>query len=270
MAGTSNAHANANATPDASKPLPSGGVAAWVNRWRITARLYEPLWRQRSLSILTLGAFSTARELDTLHAWLAPLENLTVLDVGCSAGLYARTLARAGARVTAIDNSPAFVREAARLSARDGVSVSTMVADAHALPFADAGFDAVVVGATLNELADPARALRECARVLRPGGRLFFMFARQAGPLGRPLQALLALGGLRFPAPTQLDAWSQAAGFVPIRLEVRGPVALALYGLGAGVPPVAQTSLMPGYEHPTPRRNRRFNWERKLNERADG
>src|SRR3712207_7521227 len=45
-------------------------------------------------------------------------------------------------------------------------------ADAHSLPFADEGFSGAVCGGTLNELANPASALRETSRLLEPGGRL--------------------------------------------------------------------------------------------------
>lgn len=246
--------------------VPGGGAAAWVNGWRLTARAYEPLWRRRSVGLLTLGAFTTARELKTLLAWTAPAAGAEALDLGCSAGLYARTLAAAGARVHALDASRPFLEEAARLAAREGVRLTLVEGDAHALPFPDRRFDVVAVGATLNELADPPRALAEIARVLRPGGRAWFMYARRAGPLGRPLQALMGWGGLRFPEPADLDAWALGAGLVPVRSEQRGAVALALYASGGGTPPVAATSPSPGWEGPTPRRNRRFNWERRLDD----
>ena len=274
MAGTSDAapgSPGAAGTPGAivdGRPprgsVPGGGAAAWLNGWRLTAKAYEPLWRHRSVGLLTRGAFSTARELRTLLAWTAPVAGTEVLDVGCSAGLYARTLAAAGANVHALDASRPFLEEAARLAARDGVGLTLVQGDAHALPFPDDRFDVVVVGATLNELADPRRALGEVARVLRPAGRAWFMFARRAGPLGRPLQALMGWGGLRFPEPTDLDAWARGADLVPIRAEERGAVVLALYGMGGGAPAVAATSPSPGWEGPTPRRNRRFNWERRL------
>ena len=49
------------------------------------------------------------------------------------------------------------------------------VADVHDLPFADASFDAVLMFHTLTYAERPARALEECARVLRPGGRLVLL-----------------------------------------------------------------------------------------------
>jgi len=237
---------------------PPRGAAARVNAWSLTARAYEPLWRRRSLALLTWGAFGTERELTALRAWLDPLGGTAALDVGCSAGLYARTLAAAGARVHALDASAAFLAEARRRAEVDGVELTLVRADAHALPYRDGGFDRVAVGATLNELADPASAVAEIGRVLRPGGRAWFMYVRRAAPLGRPLQALLGLGGLRFPEPKELDAWAAAAGLHAIRSEQRGPVVLALYGRGSGAPPVAASSLSLGWAGlPSRRRARR-------------
>jgi ubiquinone/menaquinone biosynthesis C-methylase UbiE len=213
--------------------IPWGGLVAWVNRWPLTARLYEPLWRHRSLGILTAGHYSTARELATMCAWGGPLAGARVLDLGCSAGLYARTLAAAGAEVSALDQSPAFLREAARLALAAGVAFELVQGDAHALPYPDGAFDLVVVGASLNEFADPPRAFREVARVLAPEGRLWLMYARRARGVGGMLQGLMRLATLRFPDPMEVDSYADDAGLTKVRSEVRGPVALALYRRGA-------------------------------------
>jgi SAM-dependent methyltransferase len=236
---------------------PHGGAAARVNAWRVTARAYEPLWRHRSVGLLTGGAFSTARELATLQAWTSPRPGTVALDLGCSSGLYARTLAAAGAQVHALDTSRAFLLEAGRRAAAEGLTLTLVQGDAHALPYRPASFDLVALGATLNELAQPERAVAEIGRVLRPGGRAWFMFVARAGRLGRPLQSLLGLGGLRFPEPTDLDAWAATAGLVAIRAERRGPLVIALYGRGAGAPPVAASAPGTGWVGPTPPRRRR-------------
>jgi SAM-dependent methyltransferase len=208
-------------------------LVAWINRWTLTARLYEPLWRHRSLGILTAGQYTTTRELATMRAWTAPLAGARALDLGCSAGLYARTLAAAGAEVSALDQSPAFLREAARLAAADGVAIELVLGDAHALPYRDGAFDLVAIGASLNEFADPPRAFREVARVLAPEGRVWLMYARRAHGLGGLLQTLMRPATLRFPDPLEVDTYASDAGLTLVRSEIRGPVALALYRRGA-------------------------------------
>ncbi len=247
--------------------VPGRGPAGWLNGWTLTARVYEPWWRQRSLELLTRGATTTARELTTLQAWLAkalgpgaealpsaPLTGRRVLDVGCSSGLYTRTLAAAGADVVALDASRAFLLEARRRATAAGLDPVFVEADAHALPFVDDAFDAVVLGATLNELGDPERALAGFARVLRPGGVLWLMYVDRARGLARAGQAAGERVGLRFPDPVAVDGWAHAAGLTPWRSEARGPVRFASYRLGAGLPPVALSSPSPGWEGgpPTP------------------
>ena len=106
---------------------------------------------------------------------LALADGARALDLGCGTGVAARALARrsGGAlRVTGIDQSPDFIAAARRFAAEEGVAPEFRVADAHAPPFADASFDAVVAHTLLSHAADPARVLAEARRVLAPGGRL--------------------------------------------------------------------------------------------------
>ncbi|MCW2615571.1 MAG: Methyltransferase type 11 [Frankiales bacterium] len=121
-----------------------------------------------------------------------------VLEVGCGAAQGARWLAAAGARVTAFDVSFGQLLESRRLDARSGVAVPRVVqADAQRLPFRAAAFDLVVSAfGGFPFVADSARAMRECARVLRPGGRLVFsvthpvrwVFPDDPGPRGLTVQ----------------------------------------------------------------------------------
>lgn len=90
------------------------------------------------------------------------------LDVGAGSGFLTEELLRRGARVTAVDASPAMVDELRRRFP----GLDARVADAERLPFADAGFDAVLANMCLHHVERPAVALGEMARVLRPGGRL--------------------------------------------------------------------------------------------------
>lgn len=92
-----------------------------------------------------------------------------VLDVGAGSGFVSAALVAAGHEVVAVDASPAMVEELRR---RFGGRVAAREADAQALPFPDASFDGVFANMCLHHVEDPALAVREMARVLRPGGRL--------------------------------------------------------------------------------------------------
>ncbi|MFL5306013.1 MAG: ArsR/SmtB family transcription factor [Polyangia bacterium] len=116
--------------------------------------------------------YSPGRTWQTLAAGIAALLQLgDVLDVGSGDGAAAATIAPYCRSLTCIDANPRLIEAArARLARHD--NVRAQVADAHELPFADASFDAVVVFHTLTYAERPPRVLAECARVLRPGGRL--------------------------------------------------------------------------------------------------
>lgn len=192
-------------------------------------RLYEPLWRVRSLTLLTGESFPNERELGIIVRLLGSPRGGRYLDLGCSAGLYARSLAlQTGGEVAGLDISPSMLKEAARRARREGARISLIRADAHHLPFVDACFSGVVCGGTLNELRDPARALREAARVLVPGGRLALMgILRSRRPAGSALQGLLSAGGLRFFTPQEVEGMLSSAGLRPEHLEAYGPVFFA-------------------------------------------
>ena len=91
-----------------------------------------------------------------------------VLDLGCGGGLLLRDALAQGARATGLDHSEEMVS-----LARERAPGSTVVlAEAETLPFEDATFSAVSMSIVFFFLADPVGVLRECRRVLRPGGRL--------------------------------------------------------------------------------------------------
>jgi ubiquinone/menaquinone biosynthesis C-methylase UbiE len=97
-----------------------------------------------------------------------------ILEVGCGLGDDAAALAARvapGGSVVAVDGSRAMV-DRARERHGDVAGLSFDVADATALPFGDATFDGCRIDRVLQHIADPAAAIREMARVLRPGGTL--------------------------------------------------------------------------------------------------
>jgi len=105
-----------------------------------------------------------------LLAWLAVPSGGRWLDVGCGTGVLSGAIARHSdpSMLVGIDASDGFL-EYAREHVGDG-RATFRVADAEALPFEDACFDAVVSGLVLNFIPSPERALAEMVRVARPGG----------------------------------------------------------------------------------------------------
>ena len=90
-----------------------------------------------------------------------------VLEVGCGTGVIAGKLARlSSARVVGLDLDAGMLA----FARWQGGSVTYVQGDAHALPFPDGSFDAVVCHYLLLWLADPALGSREMARVVRPAG----------------------------------------------------------------------------------------------------
>lgn len=94
-----------------------------------------------------------------------------VLDLGCGTGWFTRKLAGLGSvvSVTGMDLSPGMVEHAGASAFPD---ISWIVADAEAIPLADQSCDLIFSNLMIQWCADPAQVLRECRRVLRPGGRL--------------------------------------------------------------------------------------------------
>ncbi|MGH3320190.1 MAG: class I SAM-dependent methyltransferase [Streptosporangiaceae bacterium] len=99
---------------------------------------------------------------------LVPPPGAGTLDLGCGEGRVARDLAARGHRVTGVDAAPTLLA-AAREADPGG---TYLLADAADLPFGDGSFDLVVAYNSLMDISDMPGAVKESARVLRPGGRL--------------------------------------------------------------------------------------------------
>lgn len=97
---------------------------------------------------------------------LRPGERLVIIGCGTGADL---PFLPGGIQVLATDLTPAMLRQA-QAHARPGIEFRVM--DGMALDLPDGAFDAAILHMVLEVVPDPARCLREAARVLRPGGRL--------------------------------------------------------------------------------------------------
>jgi SAM-dependent methyltransferase/DNA-binding transcriptional ArsR family regulator len=116
--------------------------------------------------------YSPGRTWQSLSAGLAAFLRLgDVLDVGSGDGAAAACIAPHCRSLTCLDASARMVEAAAeRLAPHE--SARAIVGDAHDLPFPASSFDAIALFHTLTYAERPARVAQECARVLRPGGRL--------------------------------------------------------------------------------------------------
>jgi len=132
--------------------------------WDLAAREYEPLWQS---------------QLATAHARVlqcaAPAPGECVLDIACGTGLITLPAAEAVGPhgvVVGVDLSNRMV-DAARKRARERRLSNAVFRrmDGERLDLPDAAFDVVVCALGLMFMPDPAQALREMRRVLRPGGR---------------------------------------------------------------------------------------------------
>jgi ubiquinone/menaquinone biosynthesis C-methylase UbiE len=97
---------------------------------------------------------------------LTPEDRL--LEIGCGGGLLLRDALATGARATGIDHSEEMVA----LARERAPEAEVVAASADNLPFADGTFTAVAMSIVFLFLPDPVSVLRECRRVLAPGGRI--------------------------------------------------------------------------------------------------
>jgi ubiquinone/menaquinone biosynthesis C-methylase UbiE len=132
-------------------------------------RLRYTLWAPAYDAIARLGGFDGARRLSIERLRLAPGDS--VLIVGAGTGLDLEFLP-SNVHVTAIDVTPAMLKQLEHRAAGMGRSVTARIMDARQLAFPDSSFHAVVLHLILAVMPEPERGLNEAVRVLKPGGRI--------------------------------------------------------------------------------------------------
>ncbi len=128
---------------------------------RVLPRLLDLVMRQETL------AGYRARTVAAAHG--------DVLEVGIGSGLNLQFYGKAVSHLTGIDPSAELLAMAERRTAGAPCPVVLVQASAEALPLDDHAIDTVVMTWSLCSIPDPAAALAEMRRVLRPGGRLLFV-----------------------------------------------------------------------------------------------
>lgn len=169
-------------------------------------------WRESPL-----GRITDRLEEQLLLELIGDPAGLDVLDVGCGDGSLLNMLAQRGSLAVGIDSDPRMLRAAARRANAMSSSIRLVYGKAETLPFADASFDRVVAVSMLCFVSDAGRAIREMARVLRPGGRLVMgelgpsgvwtMVRRIRGWLGHPTWA-----NVRYRSARELAGLFEAQG----------------------------------------------------------
>lgn len=195
---------------------PAMSWAQSSNHWKLTASIYEDIWRKRSLSILTGEEFPIKKEQKLLIEWLNPQPNKRYLDVGCSTALYGREVKKSQPEcdLVALDFSTQMLQEARLKAEADQVDLFLLRADARHMPFFGATFDGLMMGGTLNELTDPLKVLYESRRVLKKDGVFFIMHLVKADAwYARLLQDSVEFSGLKFWTIDESNQLFERAGF---------------------------------------------------------
>lgn len=183
-------------------------------------------------------------EIGRYRAAVVPRAAGTVLEIGAGSGLNFAYYGSEVEQLYALDPSTRLLRMAAGRVSRARMPVALLAASGEALPLPDACLDAVVMTFTLCTIPDPAQALHEMRRVLKPGGRLFFAehglapdpavqrWQQRCSPLWRRLA-----GGCNL--DRRIDALIAASGFELRELSTgyaRAPRMLGYLYSGLAVP----------------------------------
>lgn len=127
-------------------------------------------WEQAAAKYESSFATATGAFVPALLDAADVRNGVAVLDVACGPGVVAAAAAARGAACRGVDFSKAMLRVAG--ARHPGIAFD--LGDAEALPYPDAGFDAVVSNFGIHHVPRPHLALQHARRVLRPGGRLAF------------------------------------------------------------------------------------------------
>lgn len=175
------------------------------------------------------------------------LQGKQVIDVGCGGGILAESMARRGAHVTGIDMGDAPLSVAKLHALESGVDITYRQISAEAMAEeAPQQFDTVTCMEMLEHVPDPASVIAACAKLVKPGGNVFFSSINR-----NPKAFLLAIVGAeyvlnmlpkgtheygKFIRPSELERWARSVG-----LELRNVSGMTYnplfqsYRLGANV-----------------------------------
>jgi ubiquinone/menaquinone biosynthesis C-methylase UbiE len=154
--------------------------------------------------------------------YLGDVKSKRVLEVACGRGGFAKLLASRGAIMCGADFSGTALQAGARKSGTNGqrsVHLDFAQADAQQLPFASESFDVIISCETIEHLLDPQAALKEMARICRPGGFLYLTTPNYVNATG--LYYLYARGRKAKSTPGADQPFDRVFLFPEIRRLVR-------------------------------------------------
>ena len=181
---------------------------------------------ERAAEYYATGEHKSGRELELVVEFAAPVGDERALDVGAGAGHTALALAPHIRSVVVTDPVEGMLAAARRVFAQAGVrNAEFLTANAEDLPFADASFEIVTSRLAAHHFDDVALAMREIARVLRPGGLFIFVDTmapvdEEAARFQDAVERLRDSTHQRFYPKAQWIAFAEAAGFRIERTEV--------------------------------------------------
>jgi 2-polyprenyl-6-hydroxyphenyl methylase/3-demethylubiquinone-9 3-methyltransferase len=205
MAGQTETVSSINADPAELQKF-----AALAHRWWDPSSEFKPL---HDINPLRLNYIDS----------IAKLNGKRVVDVGCGGGILSESMAQRGAEVTGIDLGEKALKVAQLHKLESGAKVDYRLVSVEALAAElPESFDVVTCMEMLEHVPDPEAIVTACARLVKPGGRVFF------STLNRNLKSyLFAVVGAeyvlnmlpkgthdyrKFIKPSELSAWCRAAG----------------------------------------------------------
>ncbi len=207
-----NAHTNnVNARTLNVDPAEIEKFEALASRWWDKESEFKPLHEINPL------------RLDYIDRRCNGLQDKKVIDVGCGGGILAESMALRGATVTGIDMGEAPLQVARLHKHESGVDIDYQQITAEQMAEQHAGeFDVVTCMEMLEHVPDPASIIQACAKLVKPGGAVFFSTINR-----NPKSYLLAIVGAeyllrmlpkgthhyeKFIKPSELTSWTREAG----------------------------------------------------------
>lgn len=181
------------------------------------------------------GELKTLHQLNPLRlgyiSKIVDLRGKTVIDVGCGGGILAESMAAEGAKVTGIDMNKPVIDVAKLHQLESGSDVEYLHISTEAIAAErPAHYDVVTCLEMLEHVPDPAAIIQACARLVKPGGHVFFSTLNR-----NPKSYLFAILGAeyllkllpknthdyaKFIRPSELGTWARQANLTP--REIKG------------------------------------------------